>query len=316
MAQLNHGSLFSGIGGIDLGFENAGINTLWQVEIDPFANAVLGKHWSEIQRFKDVKNVGKHNLLPVNVISGGFPCQDVSHSGVRKGLSASRTGLFFEATRIIGELQPEWIILENVPGLLSSNKGQDFAIVIKTLTELRYGVAWRVLDSQFFGVPQKRRRIFIVGRLGRPCPPEVLFECETSVENSYQSEKGNTSGIEARPVNGGGLGSDKYPDDKYSNAPVEPPEPRRLGNSVCDHLAGEGGHAGTGSGDSARIVCETAIAGGIRGVAGVPERLDGCSNSDESAPKNEKRRYKAAGNAACVNVCSWIAQRIVDAGLR
>ena len=87
MAQFTHGSLFTGIGGFDLGFEQAGVSTLWQVEIDSFAGAVLKTHFANVQKFEDVHNVGKHNLSAVNIISGGFPCQDVSHSGVRRGLS-------------------------------------------------------------------------------------------------------------------------------------------------------------------------------------------------------------------------------------
>jgi len=309
-SQLTHGSLFSGIGGIDLGFEDAGINTLWQVEIGPFAKTVLEKHWPNVPRFGDVRDVGKHNLKPVNVISGGFPCQDVSHSGARRGLSASRTGLFFEATRIIDELQPEWVVLENVPGLLSSNKGQDFAVVIETLTELGYGVAWRVLDSQFFGVPQKRRRIFIVGCLGRPCPPEILFDCGTGVKDSDQSEKGDTNKTESCAGDSSGL--DGYGDAVAGtcDAPVESPEPRCVGNLVCNHLAGEGGHAGAGTSNSSGTIGETAVARGIRSVAGLPQRLDGRSGTGEK-PKNEKHRYKAAGNAACVNVCAWLGRQIM-----
>lgn len=112
----------------------------------------------------------------IRVLTFGFPCQDLSVAGKRGGLSASRSGLFFDSARIIADVKPDWFLCENVPGLLSSNEGKDFQLVIQTLSELGYGVAWRILDSQYFGVAQRRRRVFIVGCLGKPCPAEILFE--------------------------------------------------------------------------------------------------------------------------------------------
>ncbi len=185
---MTHGSLFTGIGGFDLGFERAGIKTLWQVEQDKHCIEVLVNHWQNIKRYTDVKGVGKHNLQTVDIISGGFPCQDVSVAGKRGGLQASRSGLFFEAARIIEELQPIWFVLENVPGLFSSNKGEDFKTIITSLSELGYCVAWRVLDSKYFGVPQERRRVFIVGSLGNESSAEILFEDFTQIEQSYERE--------------------------------------------------------------------------------------------------------------------------------
>ena len=119
-----------------------------------------------------------YSYLPwVDLICAGVPCQDVSVAGKRAGLAGARTGLFYEFARILRELRPTWFLFENVPGLLSSNCGRDFAEVLRVLmVECGYGVSWRVLDSQFFGVAQRRRRLFIVGRFGKPCPPEVLFE--------------------------------------------------------------------------------------------------------------------------------------------
>lgn len=121
-----------------------------------------------------------YSYLPwVDLISAGVPCQDASVAGKRAGLAGARTGLFYEFARILRELRPTWFLFENVPGLLSSNHGRDFAEVLRVLmVECGYGVSWRVLDSQFFGVAQRRRRLFIVGRFGKPCPPEVLFEPE------------------------------------------------------------------------------------------------------------------------------------------
>lgn len=177
--MLTFGSLFAGIGGFDLGFERAGIQTKWSSEIDENCNAVRRRHWPNVRQHGDVRAIGKHNLEPVDILTGGFPCQDLSVAGKRAGLDGERSGLWFEFHRILSELKPEWVVIENVPGLLSSQGGRDFAVILRGLVELRYGVCWRVLDSQNFGVPQRRRRVFIVGHLGDGRAAEILFERES-----------------------------------------------------------------------------------------------------------------------------------------
>jgi DNA (cytosine-5)-methyltransferase 1 len=176
MPELTIGSLFTGIGGFDLAFERVGAAIAWQVEKNAQCIDVLGSHYPGAKRFEDVCNVGKNELSPVDIICGGFPCQDLSVAGRREGLAGARSGLWFEFYRIITELSPRWVIIENVPGLLSSDGGRDFAIVIRGLEEFGYFVAWRVLDTQYFGVPQRRRRVFIVGYLGDGRAAEILFE--------------------------------------------------------------------------------------------------------------------------------------------
>jgi len=186
---LTHGSLFAGIGGFDLGFERAGIETVWTVEKDASCNQVLAAHWPNVRRHTDVKEVGKHNLSPVDIISGGFPCQDLSVAGRREGLAGERSGLWFEFARIIEEMAPQWVVVENVPGLLSSVGGADFAQIIGTLERFGYCVSWRVLDSQHFGVPQRRRRVFVIGSLGGTGSIEVLFELEGGQGDSEESKE-------------------------------------------------------------------------------------------------------------------------------
>lgn len=107
----------------------------------------------------------RSNAPRIDLLAGGFPCQDLSVAGRRAGLAGDRSGLFFEFARIAETLRPRWVLVENVPGLLSSNGGRDFGVVLGTLADLGYGVAWRTLDSRFFGVPQRRRRVFILGAL-------------------------------------------------------------------------------------------------------------------------------------------------------
>jgi DNA (cytosine-5)-methyltransferase 1 len=176
------GSLFAGIGGFDLGFENAGYNTAWQVELNPVNRAVLADRFPHAQRFNDVRECGAHNLTPVDVLTGGFPCQDISLAGARyankekRGLRGERSGLFWEVIRIIKEIQPRWVVLENVVNLLAVNDSEDFETVIRALADCGYVGCWRVLNAQYFGVPQQRRRIFLVAGLGRMPPMELLAD--------------------------------------------------------------------------------------------------------------------------------------------
>jgi len=172
------GSAFAGIGGFEIGLERAGWECRWQIENDTFCNRILGTHWPDVKRYGDIEEIDPKELEAVDLICGGFPCQDLSVAGKREGLSGERSGLFWELVRLVRELQPRWLLIENVPGFLSSNEGNDFALALETLAECGYGLAWRVLDSQYFGVPQRRRRVFIVGHLGTMCPPEILFESE------------------------------------------------------------------------------------------------------------------------------------------
>jgi DNA (cytosine-5)-methyltransferase 1 len=185
------GSLFSGVGGFDLGLERAGMEIAWQVEIDPQSRSVLRHHWPNAELHKDVNDVGRTNLAPVDLICGGFPCQDLSVAGKREGMAGQRSGLWWEFHRILGELTPRWCLIENVPGLLSSNEGRDMLALVDSLEQLGYGWSYRILDSQHFGVAQRRRRVFIVGHLGGLCPPEILLESEGV---SWDSEEGEAQG--------------------------------------------------------------------------------------------------------------------------
>jgi len=146
---MKFGSLFSGIGGFDLGFERAGMQCAWQVEIDEACNKVLEKHWPAVKRYRDVREVGKHNLESVDLICGGFPCQDVSFAGLRKGLEGKRSTLWSEFYRIICEIKPRWIVAENVLGLLSSDNGQFFGNILRDLAEGGYDAECHIIPASF-----------------------------------------------------------------------------------------------------------------------------------------------------------------------
>ena len=195
MSNLTAVSLFAGVGGFDLALTRAGVKVVAAVEIDKKCREVLALQFPETKLFEDVKGVTGEQLRAAGfvpergIITAGFPCQDLSVAGLRKGLAGSRSGLFWEIIRIIDETHAEQVVLENVAGLLSSQSGQDMGIVITALVERGYGVCWRVLDSQNFGVPQRRRRVFIVASRGNHRRPvEILFESDSS--SGYLEESG------------------------------------------------------------------------------------------------------------------------------
>jgi DNA (cytosine-5)-methyltransferase 1 len=155
---LTVGSLFSGIGGIDLGLERAGMVVKWQIEIDPYAQKVLAKHWPDVARFRDVRECGAANLEPVDVIAGGFPCQDISNAGTGAGLAGTRSGLWREFSRLVGELRPGYVIVENVTALLGRGLGD----VLGDLAAFGYDAEWECLPAGAFGAAHIRDRVFVV----------------------------------------------------------------------------------------------------------------------------------------------------------
>lgn len=191
-----HVSLFAGVGGADLGMEAAGIPTVLACEIDKNARAVLAHRFPHATLHDDVRTLTGDDLRRAGavpertILSGGFPCQPFSVAGHRRGMGGDdeRGDLYWQISRLLAEFPARWIVLENVPGLLSIDGGRTFGTILGDLGELGYGVAYRVLDAQHFGVPQRRRRVFIVGCLGDDRRPvEVLLEPEGSRGNPAPS---------------------------------------------------------------------------------------------------------------------------------
>ena len=152
------GSLFAGIGGFDLGFARAGYDILWQVEIDRYCQKVLAKHFPEAKRYGDIRDCGRANLVPVDVICGGFPCQDISNAGCRVGIDGDRSGLWREMYRIIGELRPRFVLVENVAALLGRGIGR----VLGDLAEIGYDAEWKIISAANVGAPHLRERVWIL----------------------------------------------------------------------------------------------------------------------------------------------------------
>jgi DNA (cytosine-5)-methyltransferase 1 len=155
---VTFGSLFAGIGGLDLGLERAGMRCLWQVEIDPFCRKVLAKHWPTVPRFDDVTQVDKYNLPPVDLICGGFPCQDISLAGKGAGIDGERSGLWREMYRIICDVRPRYVLVENVSALTS--RGLDR--VLGNLAEGGFDAEWDCIPAAAVGAPHRRDRVFVV----------------------------------------------------------------------------------------------------------------------------------------------------------
>ncbi len=207
MSDLTLGSLFDGSGGFPLGGMLAGIKPLWSSEIEPLPIRVTEKRLPNVRHYGDISKLNGAELPPVDIITFGSPCQDLSIAGKRSGLSGARSSLFFEAVRIIKEMRgvtngkyPRYIVWENVLGALSSNKGEDFRCVLEEICKITdesadvprppkwqnsgtivgdsSSLVWRVLDARFWGVPQRRKRIFLVADLNARGAGKILFESE------------------------------------------------------------------------------------------------------------------------------------------
>lgn len=226
--QLTLGSLFDGIGGFPLAASRCGIKPMWASEIDGKCCEVTKHHFPDMAHLGDITKLDGSKLPPVDIISGGSPCQDLSIAGKQAGLKGGRSGLFLEMMRIVGEMRnaneskyPRYVFWENVPGALNSNKGEDFRQVVSRFVESdvpmpgsekwsKSGVvrcregsfAWRILDAQYFGVPQRRRRIFAIRDFGGDSAGKILFERESVRRNPSkggEAGKGVTDAITGSP---------------------------------------------------------------------------------------------------------------------
>ena len=239
--ELTLGSLFSGSGGFELGGILAGIKPVFSSEIEPFPIRVTEKRLPEVKHYGDVNKLNGADLPPVDIITFGSPCQDMSIAGKRTGLDGSRSGLFYQAIRIIKEMRcksngkyPRYAVWENVCGAFSSNKGEDFQAVLESFCSVKgckidaarpakwynageilgddFSIAWRVFDSQYWGIPQRRKRIYLVADFNDRCAGKILFESEGL--SGYSAESFRSWQAAARSITQGsgasGIGVDGY----------------------------------------------------------------------------------------------------------
>jgi len=204
---MKHASFFSGVGGLDLGFERAGIETISVSEIDPYANAVLAERFPGAPNLGSITEVNANDIPEADIWSGGFPCQDLSVAGKRAGFAGKRSSLAFTFLDLIQQRRPRWLVLENVPGIFSSNKGADFGRLLYEMEQLGYGVSWRTLDARYFGVAQRRRRVFLVASLESDRSGEVLFECESCERHPSPSNSQGQGAATSTPDGSGVIGT-------------------------------------------------------------------------------------------------------------
>lgn len=239
-------SLFSGIEAVSAAAKKLNWQPAAFSEIADFPCAVLKHHYPDVPNLGDVRNInGKNYYGTVDFIAGGSPCQDFSIAGKRAGLHGNRSSLAWEFVRILSEVQPKWFLWENVPGALSTNGGRDFSALLREMENIGYGMAWRILDAQYFGVPQRRRRIFLVGYFGdwRPSAA-VLFESQSMQGNS---SKGGRKKCKNSGNTGTGVKKTVFINSTYSNWKHD---------NICAVLRQKGN---LGSGGTENIVIEPGL---------------------------------------------------------
>jgi DNA (cytosine-5)-methyltransferase 1 len=293
--QFTYGSVCSGIEAATVAWEPLGWQAAWFAEIDPFCCALLQHRYPKVKNYGDLTQIGS-DAGPIDLLVGGTPCQSFSVAGRRGGLDDARGNLAVEFIKLAGRLLPDWIVWENVPGVLSIDGGWTFGTILGSLAELGYGVAYRVLDAQFFGVPQRRRRVFVAGYLGDwRCAAAVLFEGTSLSGNpAPRREAGQNIAptLSARTRGGGGLGTDFDCDG---------------GLIVYD--------SGRLDFESETFVAHTLRSAVRRLTPRECERLQGFSDDYtlipwRGKPARDGPRYKAIGNSMAVPVMRWIGRRI------
>ena len=318
--NIKYGSLCSGIEAATVAWDDLGWQPQFFSDIEKFPNAVLDHHYPNVPNYGDMTNFGDWPDESINLLVGGTPCQSFSVAGLRGGLDDPRGNLALTYLAIAERYAPRWIVWENVPGVLSSRGGRDFGSFLGALGKLGYGFAYRVLDAQFFGVAQRRRRVFVVGYLGDwRRAAAVLFEPESRRRDTAPSREkkcGAPKGIAERSS------KDIWPkevactlDTSYgshygqNNQHINNGAPLFVA-SYSDTLSAHGGHRNEVSTIKSQTV--TYINGVRRLTPKEFERLqgfpDGYTDIYEKTP--DGARYKALGNSMAVPVMKWIGNRI------
>ena len=281
---MRYGSVCSGVEAASVAWEPLGFEPVFFSEIEPFPSAVLAHHWPSVPNCGDMTKFEEWNYEEgsIDVLVGGTPCQSFSVAGLRNGLSDSRGNLALTYCRMVDRLRPRWFIWENVPGVLSSGGGRDFGSILGAMAQLGYSFAWRVLDAQNFGVPQRRRRVFLVGCSSGDWrdPAQVLFEQSCGKRDSETVRKRKLRG-RGREITGC-LSTRSGAFDR-----------QELDTLIYDY-----------QNKTVRVSTPTE-----------QERLQGFPDGHTNIPWNRDTRhlrYRAMGNSMAVPVMRWIGQRIKE----
>jgi DNA (cytosine-5)-methyltransferase 1 len=279
-------SLFSGIGGFEAGFARAGFKTVLMCESDPAARAVLEKRFPDIEIRKDVNRM--RSLPACDILTAGWPCQDLSQAGRTAGISGLRSSLVGEVFRLIGAAsrKPDLVVLENVAFALHLQKGKALSFVTDQLEQLGYRWAYRILDTKHFGLPQRRRRLFVVASLSRD-PTDILFDGFSTNTNAWPTSQSKFGFYWTEGNTGLGWSPGAIPPLKGGSG-LSIPSPPAIW----------------------KVETQDFIVPGIRDA----ERMQGFSSSwtktHDSSPREERLRWRLVGNAVSVPVAEWIGDRI------
>jgi DNA (cytosine-5)-methyltransferase 1 len=327
---VNVGSLFAGVGGFDLGFERAGMRVSWQVEQDPYCRAVLARHFPDAARFEDVREVGAQNLCPVDLLCGGFPCQDLSPAGKGAGIDGARSGLWSEFARIVCELRPRYVVVENVPALLTG-KGKRWdrapvGRVLGDLAEARYDAEWACLSAREFGAPHLRKRVWIVAYPARDA------EAGPAAEPGTERQRAGAGGERSRAAHLADAEGERErpgfrPSSKETERRRRPSDRRGAGGALADaDQRGGSGRPAAPRSSGARVEAADADAAGREEQrCAEPEpspnpspELDrwwaaepGVGRVADGVPRRVDR-LAALGNALVPQIAEWIGRRILD----
>lgn len=299
-------SVCSGIEAATVAWHPLGWEPVAFSEIEKFPSAVLAHHWPGVPNLGDMTKHHEWNPRPIDLLVGGTPCQSFSVAGLRKGLEDPRGNLTLAFLGLVDQFKPTWVVWENVPGVLS-DRGNAFGQFLSGLGELGYQYAYRVLDAQYFGVPQRRRRVFVVASVGTVHPAEVLFEPESLCRDLAPSrEAGEVAPtVPSRSTAGGGLGTD-FDCDGGLIPQVANPLTARMHKGINTTL------------DEGQTPIALATMQVRRLTPRECERLQGFPDDHTLIPWRGKPaedcpdgpRYKALGNSMAVPVMRWIGERI------
>ena len=293
-------SVCSGIEAATVAWEPLGFKPIAFSEIEPFPRAVLAYHYPNVPLHGDFTTITGDQYGPIDLVIGGTPCQDFSIAGQRAGMAGARGNLTLEFVRLLDRVRPRWVVWENVPGVLSNNGGRDFGTFLGALAELGYGWAYRVLDAQYFGVPQRRRRVFVVGCLGNPNPAAaVLVERESLHRNPPPQRQARSE-------------TDLCVTSRFGSGRNDPTMETYVTGTLMSSGAGMERPAGIGSETSFLVPVLHRVR---RLTPRECERLQGFPDdytliSFRGKPVTDGHRYRAIGNSMAVPVMRWIGQRI------
>ncbi len=291
---MRHASFFSGVGGLDLGFERAGIKTVSVCEIDPYASSVLAERFPEAPNLGSITEINADDIPEADIWSGGFPCQDLSVAGKRAGFAGKRSSLAFTFLDLVEQRRPRWIVLENVPGLFSSNNGADFGRLLHEMEQLRYSVAWRTLDARYFGVAQRRRRVFIVASLEPDRAAEVLFECE-GCERHPAPSRSQGEGAPSSITDGSGVIGTIIAGLSHRTGTTQDQLYVGYGKRISGAITGRFGKGVNSTVDEPLIISSSPDPDGVRETNGVAGRLD---DQQVMARKTSFGQYEMTNTAA------------------